>query len=256
MKVNKKIIGGGLTLALACCLGVGATLAYLNHVTDEKTNTFTSSRDIDTTITETGFNQDTANNYYPGQAIAKNPQMKNDSQTESIWVAVKLDYLGNDGEKLSEEKFKEYAEIVHGTEGNYTSGVNAGWVKLASNGKSDVYMFNTKVAPGTSTDPAVFDAVQVNAGIKEVVKNEYKDTTVYDKDKNVISKASELINSSVDYYDADGKKIDVFTLPKFEVVVKGFAVQEAGVDEATAKTELINLVNANLADGEDAFTQA
>lgn len=258
MKANKKFFGTALALALACGVGIGATLAYLNHVTEDKVNTFTSSKDIQTEITETEFHDDIASNYYPGQVITKNPGMVNNSDTESIWVAVKLDYVDNDKKKVSAAEFEKYASIVYGSEGNYQNGVNPAWIKIASNNTSDVYMFSQQVAPHTTTNPTVFDAVKVNTGIKEVIKTEYETTTIYDKDKNPIDVKNEKVNTSVDYYitneQGDLVKTDVFTLPKFEVVVKGFAMQATGVDEATAKTELVNLVNAHLADGENSYT--
>ena len=186
MKANKKFFGTALALALACGVGIGATLAYLNHVTEDKVNTFTSSKDIQTEITETEFHDDIASNYYPGQVITKNPGMVNNSDTESIWVAVKLDYVDNDKKKVSAAEFEKYASIVYGSEGNYQNGVNPAWIKIASNNTSDVYMFSQQVAPHTTTNPTVFDAVKVNTGIKEVIKTEYETTTIYDKDKNPI----------------------------------------------------------------------
>lgn len=53
MTTCKKITLTAAAMVLSAGLAVGGTLAYLNAVTETKTNTFTSSRNITTTLTET-----------------------------------------------------------------------------------------------------------------------------------------------------------------------------------------------------------
>ena len=90
---------------------VGGTLAYLNAVTETKTNTFTSSRNITTTLTETEWTSDSGKNYLPGDVIKKNPVMNNESD-QPVYMAVKVDYLDDNGNLMSAEEFKKYASIT------------------------------------------------------------------------------------------------------------------------------------------------
>ena len=53
MNKMKKITATAAAMAISAGLAVGGTLAYLNSVTETKTNTFTSGKNITTTLTET-----------------------------------------------------------------------------------------------------------------------------------------------------------------------------------------------------------
>ena len=55
MNKMKKITATAAAMVLSAGIAVGGTLAYLNSVTETKTNTFTSSKNITTTLTETGL---------------------------------------------------------------------------------------------------------------------------------------------------------------------------------------------------------
>ena len=65
MTTCKKITLTAAAMVLSAGLAVGGTLAYLNAVTETKTNTFTSSRNITTTLTETEWTSDSGKNYLP-----------------------------------------------------------------------------------------------------------------------------------------------------------------------------------------------
>ena len=69
MTTCKKITLTAAAMVLSAGLAVGGTLAYLNAVTETKTNTFTSSRNITTTLTETEWTSDSGKNYLPGDVI-------------------------------------------------------------------------------------------------------------------------------------------------------------------------------------------
>ena len=51
MKKSKRITLTAAAMVLSAGLATGGTLAYLNSVTETKTNTFTSSKNISTTLT-------------------------------------------------------------------------------------------------------------------------------------------------------------------------------------------------------------
>lgn len=79
MKKSKKITLTAAAMVLSAGLAAGGTLAYLNSVTETKTNTFTSGKNITTTLIETDWTEDSGKNYIPGDVIRKNPVMTNES---------------------------------------------------------------------------------------------------------------------------------------------------------------------------------
>ena len=245
-------------MVLTGAIAVTGTWAFLNKVTETKTNTFTSSKDISTELVEENFDEEIAENYIPGQVIAKDPVMKNDAEKNEglpIYVGVKLEYIDNNGKHISREEFIEnYAEIMN----NGEEGFNNLWKEFGTyNDGSEFYVFKNVVQPGASSDP-IFTDIKVITGIKEVIKTEYSSKTLYriDKDENGNDKEPEIIDktdstnsSRVLYEKIEDKYVpiegDAYTLPKFEIKVTGYAVQ--GNDEVSqeeAIDELVKLAEA------------
>lgn len=110
MTTCKKITLTAAAMVLSAGLAVGGTLAYLNAVTETKTNTFTSSRNITTTLTETEWTSDSGKNYLPGDVIKKNPVMNNESD-QPVYMAVKVDYLDDKGNLMSAEEFENMHQL-------------------------------------------------------------------------------------------------------------------------------------------------
>ena len=105
MNKMKKITATAAAMAISAGLAVGGTLAYLNSVTETKTNTFTSGKNITTTLTETEWTTDSGKNYTPGDVIRKNPVMKNESD-QAVYMAIKVDYTDAQGSLMSAEAFE------------------------------------------------------------------------------------------------------------------------------------------------------
>lgn len=244
---NKKRIATTIgAMALTAVLAVGGTLAYLSSVTETKTNTFSSGKDISTELTETEWNENSGKDYTPGKVIKKNPQLTNEStENTDIWVAVKLDYVGSDGKLMKYDDFKKYAQVYTGTDDKLDA-YNANWIKKATNADgSEIWMYKTTLAKGTSTE-AIFDGVVVNAGITEEWTQEAKTTNTYkivDGEKVLVNTETETYDPVVVYYDESGNKVDAGTLPTFEIKVTGFAVQADGLSSDAAYTELKGLAN-------------
>lgn len=242
---NKKRIAATLgAMALTAVIAVGGTLAYLTHVTETKTNTFSSSKDITTELSEK-FDPEEAKTYTPGKVITKTPVITNTSEEGmNAYIAVSLDYT-NGASSITAKEFAEYAEI---------QGMNViDWTKIgtAADGK-ELYMYNTLLASGAKTNP-IFTAVKVNAGILEVKKTGKTGEIIYTRDstgKLIDVKDNTTIVDTTKYYNAKGEEISakdaVAGLPTFEIKVQGYAVQGADVTEELAKTELIKLANATL----------
>jgi predicted ribosomally synthesized peptide with SipW-like signal peptide len=248
-KMNVKKLAKGITvIALIAIIAVGATFAYLTNVTETKTNTFSSSKNITTTLTE-DFKPEDGQNYIPGKEIHKAPVMTNTSTDEDVWIAVSVDYQNGAGTSMSQADFEKYCTI-NGWD-------TTDWTQIASgpNGQ-ELYIYNSKVTPGAATN-AIFTSVTVNTGISQVWKNGKTGSIVYTKDANGnlidVQDNTSVVNTNT-YYDATGKDITAeviaaggveSTLPTFNIVVKGYAVQGSGVEMTTAKTQLINLATTN-----------
>ena len=213
MTTCKKITLTAAAMVLSAGLAVGGTLAYLNAVTETKTNTFTSSRNITTTLTETEWTSDSGKNY-----------------------------LDDKGNRMSAEEFKKYASI--------TDYDNDNWKMATVNSDgSEVWIYMTAVEAGESTE-ALFNNVTVNTGITEEWSSAAKTTTIYkcDADGNklsIIDTTKEQYDPTVVYKDADGNIVSAGTLPTFNIKVTGFAVQASTfADYNEAQPELIKLVNS------------
>ena len=244
MNKMKKITATAAAMVLSAGIAVGGTLAYLNSVTETKTNTFTSSRNITTTLTETEWTSDSGKNYLPGDVIKKNPVMNNESD-QPVYMAVKVDYLDDKGNLMSAEEFKKYASI--------TDYDNDNWKMATVNSDgSEVWIYMTAVEAGESTE-ALFNNVEVYTGITEEWSELTKKTTIYkcDEDGNkigIVDVTTEQYDPTVVYKDAEDNIVDAGTLPTFNIKVTGFAVQASTfADYKEAQPELISLVNSKTA---------
>lgn len=250
-------------IALTGVLAATATFAVLNDVTETKRNTFSSSKNISTELTEEEFWEKGWTDYYPGQSQYKTPVLTNNSPdtTSDIYTAVRISYIGNDGKRTKKADFENYATFQYKVGNNFVNGFNLiNWelAKTYDDG-SELYVYKGTLAPNAST-VAIFDQVTVNAGITGSLNSSLKTTTVYKADANgnkilddnknpiIVSQTDTLLDFSATYVDEDGNKIEnAVSLPSFDVEVKGFAVQAATFTTYTeAAVELTKLSDANM----------
>lgn len=276
MNKNKKRMAKGIAAAaLIGVIAVGSTLAYLSSVTETKTNVFTSDKNINANLTETKWNEEET--YIPGVAKEKNPVIENQSSNAPMWTGVKIEFIKKEKQSgtdtftetpITYEQFKtQYGELIGNT--SAVDGINAGWTKVTGyddNVAGIFVKYNTLLQANVKTDPAVFDAVKVNAAIKKVYNTKYTETSVYPALKNedgtyamdangnyqpdtsqpAISSTSEESETSVIYTDESGKKIDdIFELPTFDIKVTGYAVQDSASDGFDHDAELLKLAGLN-----------
>ncbi len=244
MNKMKKITATAAAMALSAGLVVGGTLAYLNSVTETKTNTFTSGKNITTTLTETEWTSDSGKNYTPGDVIRKNPVMVNESD-QAVYMAIKVDYQDAQGNLMSADDFAKYASVS-----DYNS---ENWEKLAVNSDgSEFWIYKSAVDADSSTE-ALFNNVEVYTGITEEWSSQAKTTTIYkcDADGNkleIIDVTKEEYDPTVIYKDANDNVVDAGTLPTFNIKVTGFAIQASTfADYKEAQSELVKLVNSKTA---------
>lgn len=247
---NRKIKTIGLSLALISVIGLGGTLAVLSDV-DSKTNTFTSSsKGVDGYVEEVEWEEtgkQTASNYRPGDLIAKDPKVVLEGQTDSAYVALKLEYLDNKGNVIPYDVFKKYATI---------NDLNTSdWTKVATKNGAELYTYKTALQPTDNSvnTSALFNSVTVNAGMTTVktisTQTKYVYTTTYNPDGTSTSELTQVTGEPVSdttYYDADGNVIGVYNgneetiLPKFEIRVTAYAVQSQNTQD-NYQAQLIKL---------------
>lgn len=239
----KKNIGKALLPALAVLLTVTAvgTYAYLHSVTATATNTFSSDKSISISLREPNWDgyvfddnkiiipdeqvalagkavtpvsdadypngegkagsataqtlgYDIAGNYLPGDVISKNPLVANTSEKEAVYVAARVAYYIED--ETAEGGYSQVSAKTF-TEKIGTVRFTDGWSRaVTESDNSEIYLY------GTVTKATALAAKQVTQ-------------------KPLFNQIT--INSS-----NDGK------LPKFQIKVTGYAIQQANVDSGKA----------------------
>lgn len=258
--MKKKVVLSLGSLALVGAIAVGGTLAYLSSVTETKKNVFSGSNGIHGELTETEWDEDEASNYYPGKVIAKNPQIVNDMNSSSAYVAVTVNFVDvTKGENLSYEEFTKYASVDFNT---------TDWTKVETNfeDKTLVYMYNNVLAPNSATE-ALFNNVTIDAGIKTVIVNKTETSRVYKEveagTENAVEKDGKYyvlveedvitVESTDKYVVIDGEKVSnaETVLPSFDIDVQGYMVQSVFDDKAEDETnaakaqdELLKMISA------------
>lgn len=243
MKNNKKkmILG----LSLAAVLGLGGTLAYLTATTNDKTNMFTMGPGITGETEEPKWDEKNATNFVPGDIIAKDPQIKNNSEGEtSAYVGMEVTYQvrGANEDEWVATTYEELDKFINvKTSANVNTATTDDEIQaskdfLATAFNEEMWTLNTTkttavykaaLAPGETTKK-LFTAVQIDplALTKEQVDSVGTDKVLID-----VSKYEEK--------DAEGNVIEytytTYQMQDFQIVVKGYMVQTDGfADAATA----------------------
>jgi predicted ribosomally synthesized peptide with SipW-like signal peptide len=162
---KKTIIKLTCIIAIAALI-TGVTLAYLTDSTAVKTNTFTVSDGISIQLAEPAWDNlnydgspagitDTlgmalADNIVPGRSIPKDPSVKNDSDLEDVWVAIKLTYSGTAN---SFSLIDAFADINFNT---------TNWE--AKDATNTVFYYKTQIAPGNATND-LFTRVLIDSSV-------------------------------------------------------------------------------------------
>ena len=141
MTMKKKIISVVLVISLLAIAVAGSTLAYFTD-NDEKTNTFTVGN-VDITLTEPNWDaqgKEEAKDMYPGEAVAKDPTVKNVGANPAF-VRIKVEWP----EGVSMSYRTDYVDNKLGENWKYN--------------EADGYFYYTKVLEKDVTTDALFDQV-------------------------------------------------------------------------------------------------
>lgn len=219
-----------MSCMLALTLAIGATLAYLNKVTDPKVNKMSfyggkPTDNLDAELLEPEWDKENPNgalNLFPGAVVKKDPQIKNTSTATSTtlavdeWVAIKVSYdvLKADGTVDRAMTEAEVAKLLKLIAINYNT---TAWEKdpsfTSANANGVVYYYRTALVKGATTTP-LFTTVTV--------------------DKNAVKADIEAIM---------GAPPVGFAPFGIGITVKGAAVQTEHLTYALAKPELLALCN-------------
>lgn len=219
-----------LAVCMMAVISVGSTLAYLHFVTETATNTFASDKSISLQLREPGWDGYTfadaatgngtvakdpsnmalgvnqAKRYVPGQKIPKDPKVKNSGMDESIYTAIKVQYFSVDS--AGNETQLPYDEFQAKYLADTGLIIHSDWDLLDTQADgSQIYLYGaadmaTPLAVGATT-PALFDTVPLDLDIAA--------------DENGL-------------------------LPKFQIKVTAYAIQEANVDAAQAGIQLLEFI--------------
>lgn len=234
MKPVKKSL---LVIASACLLIVGVTWALMSKVTETATNTFSSNRSISLKLREDkwdgfGFNDEytqapgsvaknpndanlgvnMAKEYYPGDKIPKNPTVMNTSNGENEYVAIKVIYEDNNGNRIRKNEFeKKYGKFQYLTStGDFKDGLNPDFYCIEEKDDYSLYVYVKELNFNEKT-PAIFDQFIIKKDIMPVgntlpnfnikvkayaVQSENLRLNVKQTDNEVITALKELANEN------------------------------------------------------------
>lgn len=182
-----------IAVAFMLALSASVTVAFLSNVTESVTNVFASEKNIALELREPNWDGYTfddlyptnvtpgtetkpgcsdcgllkAKNYQPGDIIAKNPMVKNTSDDVNEWIAIKVQYIDEDGKAVGKETFNsKYAKT------SYQDGkeFNEKYQKIAVDADYELYLYNTELS-SASVSEALFSSVMVNSSLQADNKN-------------------------------------------------------------------------------------
>lgn len=163
--MKKQVLAGALAASIAAVAIAGGTLAYFT-ATDEAENTFTIG-DVSIALHEPGWTESgkaDGADWYPNEALAKDPKVENTSKANPVIVRVKVD--GIDGEKIHSEYGDDYAG------GNTYN--TADWTLM----DDGYYYYNYAVEAGETTNQ-LFDRIRLDKGVKSASEVTVDSVDVY-----------------------------------------------------------------------------
>ncbi|MCH1981314.1 SipW-dependent-type signal peptide-containing protein [Ruminococcus sp. OA3] len=162
---NKKFRNTLIALSLVAVVGIGGTLAYLTHITNTETNTFTMGKGITGETDEPNWDEEEAQNFTPGKVIAKDPLIRNlsDESTDPVFAAATIQYqVKNEADEWVDTTYAELDKFINIKSGApLADGFNTADWKMAKD-NTIAYYTKEKVAPDGGETTRIFDAVEID----------------------------------------------------------------------------------------------
>lgn len=151
--MNKKLITAA-SIALAACVAIGGTIAYLTDKTDTITNTFTVG-DVNVALTEVGLEEGETEQSFkvtPGAPVKKEADVSVKAESENAYI------------------FVEAVATDMGEPNNLTYQMAEGWTQIAG---TNVYYWKDIIGSEGIENIQVLknDQVQVPTDLKELTGN-------------------------------------------------------------------------------------
>ena len=157
----KKKLMTVLALVLVIAMSVAGTYAYLTHITDPITNTFTVGDIGDLTLTET---TGTTYNVIPGVDLDKNPTVAYDSDANNdvaVYVFVKV--TAPDWTVAADNK--TYTKSTNSADPALSFTIDSNWTYLTKDGSDYIYYAAVNAATDFSASVISGNSITVSAGI-------------------------------------------------------------------------------------------
>ena len=154
----KKKLMTVLALVLVIAMSVAGTYAYLTHITDPITNTFTVGN-IDISLAETTVDY----KMVPGCNIAKDPKVTVEANSEDCWLFVKID------ESRNLDSFISYAVANGWTQGDGTNIPSKVWyrpVEAATADQTFSVLAGDQVTVNNDVTKTMMDGLKVDGAIQ------------------------------------------------------------------------------------------
>ena len=154
----KKKLMTVLALVLVIAMSVAGTVAYLTHITDPITNTFTVGN-IDIGLAETATNF----KMVPGCDIAKDPKVTVEANSEDCWLFVRID------ESSNLKDFISYAVAEGWTQGDGTNIPSKVWYRPVEASTADQtfsVLAGDKVTVNNNVTKGMMDGLEVSGAIQ------------------------------------------------------------------------------------------
>lgn len=252
MKISRNKIKMIIATVAVVAVSFSATFAFLTSKTDEIENTFTPSSNIAVKIDEPNWKSDEnkdghygendAKSYTANQFIEKDPYLTNNTTSTTHndeYMSLELSYVLNDENDVEHEvdyaEFSKVAKVYYkDSDSTVKEGFNPSWTALSKDdsehGIYDRFYYkgdasDLKIVPKDGTTDRIFDFVKINTELK-------------------LQNADGSTNT-INLKDVDGNSFTAKGMPKFNITVKGFAVQADNIETSEAKSELLNLMKNN-----------
>ena len=281
-KTMRKAMLMVIASVLVAAVSIGATLAYLTAVTEEKDNIFYASGGIDPKWVEPNFDSEVALVYKPGDDVDKDPIVHNNTDDLGIYVGAKVDFYiafdGNTYTRVPYELFEEYVTIDWNTTGYDTTNCpGAKWTevtddvteiadtKTAKNTsdlvKSDnstkykwskYYLYDLEIGKKKSNDSAIDDDTY-ESGFSEAVYTASNTDASAPLFTKVTPDAKIMISTDSDSTTATKLKksgpvvTDIYKNFDFKIIINGWGVSSANTTKAAAQDEIKTHLGSDIA---------
>lgn len=170
---KKKKITAVLSVIMVAVLVIGATLAYLSNMTNDKENVFTFADNVTAELEEPNWDPEDALEVIPGKEVLKDPLLLNTSENNvDEYVSIKIAFLDGKKNLVDDEKKRD----INGNEDEkgmtdmerLLSLIEIDWSSMwtlkdgTATSAEQIYVYNEVLAAGEKTVPVFYSVTIKN----------------------------------------------------------------------------------------------